>query len=589
MSDIFLSYASEDRTNIEKLAHALENHGWSVWWDRSIPTGTNYARVIEAALDEARCVIVVWSKISVKSDWVLAEADEARSQGKLFPLNIDGSKPPLVYRNLQTADFSHWSSATTDLIFKRLMTDIRQHIGEPIPKQEFDSEVNEQTGNSSDKLIQAVSSEPVAISNSEPTKFKSVENTGLKVEENHHDKEVLAVKVEHSSEKQKITTKPSNIPVSSLNSLANQTFEKYVSIYIKILCFLDFNLPRNLNRKHIPPPKATEMSNIQKTSENKVSKKIKIKPAPISHSKQAALIEKNPKHVKWIAAISAIVLLSILIGSAQLLQQKKQQNNYAAQSPSNNDSNKLQVGIGISNPPVQKITKTIIEPEMVDIPKGCFQMGSPTSDKNHQADENLHKVCVESFRMGKYEVSFEEYDQFCNATGCQKPDDSGWGRGTQPVINVSWEEATFYAQWLAFKTAKSYRLPTEAEWEYAARGNKQPQTRYPWGDKIGNIKANCVGCGSQWDNKKTAPVGSFTANDFGLFDAVGNVWEWTCSVYKADYDGSENKCAEKRVYRPRVIRGGSWRSGPWSSRSASRYRYNPDTGFNLIGFRLALN
>jgi formylglycine-generating enzyme required for sulfatase activity len=223
------------------------------------------------------------------------------------------------------------------------------------------------------------------------------------------------------------------------------------------------------------------------------------------------------------------------------------------------------------------------EPEMVHIQGGCFQMGSPESEAGRWSDEPLHRVCVGDFDIGKYEVSFDEYDRFCRATGREEADDSGWGRGRRPVINVSWSDAMAYAGWLSGQTGKRYRLPTEAEWEYAARGGTK--TAYWWGNEIGSNRANCNGCGSQWDGKRTAPVGSFRANPFGLHDTVGNVWEWTCSVYDEGYRGGEKVCAgagEKRVYR-----GGAWGIRPRDVRAAFRDWAAPDYGTRSIGFRLA--
>ena len=113
-------------------------------------------------------------------------------------------------------------------------------------------------------------------------------------------------------------------------------------------------------------------------------------------------------------------------------------------------------------------------PDMVDIEAGCFLMGSPKSEAGRYGDERWHRVCVEAFSMGKYEVTFAEYDRFAEATGRARPDDEGWGRGRRPIINVSWHDATAYARWLSEETGRAYRLPTEAEWEYAARDGGRP-------------------------------------------------------------------------------------------------------------------
>ena len=225
---------------------------------------------------------------------------------------------------------------------------------------------------------------------------------------------------------------------------------------------------------------------------------------------------------------------------------------------------------------------TELTPEMVRIEGGCFRIGSPESEMGRRDDERRHRVCVETFSIGTHEVTFAEYDRFADATGRSRPDDSGWGRERRPVINVSWDDATAYARWLSGETGRRYRLPTEAEWEYAARAGTE--TAYPWGNSVGSDRANCNGCGSRWDNRQTAPVGSFEANAWGLHDTVGNVLEWTCSEYD-DYGGDERRCASG--YNDMVIRGGSWTYPPGWVRSAHRSGYDSLIRYYNLGFRLA--
>ncbi|WP_146066926.1 formylglycine-generating enzyme family protein, partial [Candidatus Venteria ishoeyi] len=135
-------------------------------------------------------------------------------------------------------------------------------------------------------------------------------------------------------------------------------------------------------------------------------------------------------------------------------------------------------------------------------------------------------------------------------------------------------------------TGKTYRLPTEAQWEYAARAGSE--TKYWWSNKIGKNKANCDDCGSQWDNKQVAPVGSFASNNFALFDTVGNVWEWTCSDYENKYKGQEKTCLlDKKSNENRVLRGGSWLDSPSRVRSATRYDRRPTLRSVNVGFRVA--
>jgi len=224
-------------------------------------------------------------------------------------------------------------------------------------------------------------------------------------------------------------------------------------------------------------------------------------------------------------------------------------------------------------------SRASFEPEMVKIPAGTFEMGS--NDYNNE--KPVHSVSVNGFYMSKYETTFEEYDVFASATGRSKPSDEGWGRGKRPVINVRWEDAVAYAEWLSGKTGKTYRLPTEAEWEYAGRGGST--TKYWWGDNIRSNKANCDGCGSQWDNKQTAPVGSFSPNGFGLYDTVGNVWEWTCSEWGFYSDKKETVCNQS-VTGWRVFRGGSWGNRGDDVRSAHRNGSDTSNRGYSIGFRL---
>ncbi|OAD19596.1 Sulphatase-modifying factor domain protein [Candidatus Thiomargarita nelsonii] len=221
-------------------------------------------------------------------------------------------------------------------------------------------------------------------------------------------------------------------------------------------------------------------------------------------------------------------------------------------------------------------------PEMVWIPAGSFRMGD-IQGGGHPDEKPVHSVSItQRFAMGRYEVTFAEYDKFAEATGGEKPSDRGWGRGNRPVINVSWHDAVAYAEWLSVQTGKEYRLPMEAEWEYAARAGTE--TKYWWGNDIGENKANCDN-GDRFNY--TAPVGSFAPNPFGIYDTAGNVWEWTCSPYTDRYNGQEQLCVNSAS--PFVLRGGSWNSGARRARPADRNWRQPTERSWSDGFRLASN
>src|SRR5262252_6820489 len=217
-------------------------------------------------------------------------------------------------------------------------------------------------------------------------------------------------------------------------------------------------------------------------------------------------------------------------------------------------------------------------PRMVVVPAGEFMIGSPETEKDREKNEGpQHKVTIaKPFAVSKFEVAFDEWDACAAFAGCRPASDNGWGRGNQPVIDVSWDDARAYTNWLSKLTGKPYQLLTEAEWEYAARAGSA--TAYSWGDDIGKGNANCNGCGSKWDNQQTAPVGSFAANAFGLHDMHGNVWEWVEDCY-APY-GAKPTC------KSHVIRGGSWGYVPRFLRSAVRQGIT-DFRSAIIGFRVA--
>ncbi len=211
-------------------------------------------------------------------------------------------------------------------------------------------------------------------------------------------------------------------------------------------------------------------------------------------------------------------------------------------------------------------------PAMVVIPAGEFLMGSPKDEEGRFSNERLHEVRIERpFAVGKYAVTFEAYDRFVRATGRKKPE--GWGCGRRPVINVSWEDAVAYAEWLSEQTDQSYRLPTEAEWEYAAWAGTA--TPYHFGATITTKQANYDTGGLFSIFAGTIEVGQFPPNVWGLYDVHGNVWEWTCSAYDDNYGGAELNCISKNCADPRVLRGGSWGDNPHGVRAANRYRLTP--------------
>jgi formylglycine-generating enzyme required for sulfatase activity len=272
-------------------------------------------------------------------------------------------------------------------------------------------------------------------------------------------------------------------------------------------------------------------------------------------------------------------------------------------------------------------------PEMVVVPAGRFSMGlSPQEAERDlkllsrsevesfkyvfKEEQPLHSVGIaQPFGMGRYLVTRGEFAAFVRETGYEplrgcaifanryRPNPvAGWRApgftqtDKDPVVCVSWKDAQAYVAWLNGKVRKPssagqdgpYRLPSEAEWEYAARGGTR--TVWWWGDAISSNDAACEGCGNQWDDKQPAPVGTFFPNPFGLFDILGNVWEWTEDCWNLNYEGAPvdgSPWTSGKWCHVRTIRGGSFGSRPWVIRPTRRTSWGLDQPANLIGFRVA--
>jgi sulfatase modifying factor 1 len=249
------------------------------------------------------------------------------------------------------------------------------------------------------------------------------------------------------------------------------------------------------------------------------------------------------------------------------------------------------------------------EPVPVDLTKfvlvtgGPYSMGSGTGIEPHEKPE--HQVSVSSFYLGKYDVTFEDYDRYCDSMKLMKPGDMGWGRSFRPVIMVSWIDAISYCNWLSKKdhlvpcymvngnnikwidTSSGYRLPTEAEWEYAARGgNNSKRTVYAGAEKPGDVAWYTAN-----SDQKTQPVGQKAPNELGLYDMDGDVWQWVWDIYDGSYyqySPSENpKGPTEGLYR--VMRGGAWYNNASYITVSSRQNNTPDFRQNSVGIRLVRN
>ena len=242
-------------------------------------------------------------------------------------------------------------------------------------------------------------------------------------------------------------------------------------------------------------------------------------------------------------------------------------------------------------------------PVMIVVPAGKFTMGSPNNESGRVATEGpQHVVTIaKAFGLGKYEVTFDEWEACVAEKKCNRLDDSGFGRGRRPVINVSYEDSGYYIAWLSEKTGQKYRLPTEAEWEYAARAGSD-KSRF-WNNASEACQyANVFNASTLVKYKdadrsvfrcedgftETAPVGKFKPNRFGLHDMLGNVWEWVQDCWNPSYAGApaDGSLWDTGECTKRVVRGGGWYYGPSNVRLARRVQTAPTRRSNDLGFRV---
>lgn len=223
-------------------------------------------------------------------------------------------------------------------------------------------------------------------------------------------------------------------------------------------------------------------------------------------------------------------------------------------------------------------------PQMVTLPAGSYTMGNNSGDRSERP---AHRVSIKRpFAIGKFEVTVGEWRHCVDAGGCSHFPSKAATSDRAPVRDISWNDAEEYVKWLSNLTGERYRLPTEAEWEYAARAGTS--STYWWGTSAGSGRANCKGCAQPWDKARPADVGSFPANAFGLHDTSGSVWEWVSDCWYDNHKGApaDGKSRYKNNCRQHVIRGGSWRNDASYAHSASRFKYDTYVRYILNGLRV---
>ena len=238
-----------------------------------------------------------------------------------------------------------------------------------------------------------------------------------------------------------------------------------------------------------------------------------------------------------------------------------------------------------ASPGAHEIKDCAACPTLVAIAPGSFMMGTNSDDPSERP---VHRVTIgHPFALAKYVVTVAQWNACVAAGACARLAGDNGTSPNAPVHDVSWDDAQQYAAWLTKVTGKPYRLPTEAEWEYAARAGTT--TRYWWGDDMRTGNANCKDCGQPWRVDAPADVGTFAANPFGLYDMTGGVWEWVSDCWHNSYKNApaDGRSWDEPYCQSRVIRGGSWRDGATYMLSATRFKYDSGVRYTANGFRVA--
>jgi formylglycine-generating enzyme required for sulfatase activity len=468
MSDIFLSYAREDLSQVLPLVQALERHGWAVWWDRTIPPGKTFDRGIQEALDASRCVIVVWSRASVDSDWVKAEAEEGRRRGILIPVMIDEARIPLGFRQIQTARLVDWQGTEAHEGFDIVMRALTDLLGPPTAKEVMEPE-----------------------------------------------------------------------PPAEPQIDAIQPGDEEPSV---------------------PKPEKAEKADTSREEESRQ------KPDQDATREIGEREKATPFLSKTRLLLGVIVVtLSLLILTF-----------YFVISPKDKESSVGQVIKGSPKDKESSVGQVIKGMEFVPIPAGKFTMGSTNGSDDERPP---HEVTISKpFEMGKYEATQAQWEAVMGNNPSHFT-----GEANRLVENVSWEDVQKFIRKLNdSEGGTKYRLPTEAEWEYAARAGST--TTYSFGDDSSRLGEYAWYSGNS--GGKTHPVGQLKPNAWGLYDMHGNVWEWVQDWY--------GKYSAELVTDPqgpssgsgRMYRGGSWHFDARGCRSAYRGYDAPGSRDRFLGFRL---
>lgn len=565
MASIFLSYSRADRPKAQLFAEGLTAEGFSVWWDKALRAGQTYDEVTEGMLRDADVVVVLWSTVSVKSKWVRTEATLGQRTSILIPAMIEEAERPIMFELTQSADLIGWDGDRSDPRWKEFVLDIRRAVEHAKPAEPVPPPAAPAPGQAADMTMELTFWTSVSDSD-DKADFEAY----LKRYPEGHYSDLARNRIAAITRAEARAAAPPPAPPPPPPAAPPPP------------------------RPAPPPPQAAAPA----------PKPVYVappRPQPAPAKAAPALAKKSSSSVPVIAGGVVAILLAGW-GVSQFLPGNSGED---AEAGMIEPTPALQDVVASAETPAVEVASVDVpppdaapvlesEPEpappaapacevcpaMVSLPGGTFSMGSPEGEPGREPIEGpLHEVTLAPFSISKTEITYAQWSACVEDGGCGGYRPGAPESDAMPAAAISWRDANAYASWLSAKTGRTYRLPTEAEWEYAARGGTS--TPYWWGERFDTSSA---------PRDRIREAASLPENPFGLQGMLGNVGEWTQDCYVNGYtdvptDGSavtSGDCGR------RVVRGGSIRSSPSAHRAANRARLSVSTRDRQYGFRVVL-
>ncbi len=577
MTDIFISYSRNDRERVRFMAQALEADGFNVWWDPEILPGESFSKVIDTKLKDSACIIAVWSKSSIHSNWVQEEADDGMMRNTLIPVMIDEIDLPRGFKRLQTADLRNWQGDVDEPNWQMILTQVRKLVSNRAAAEAAERQAAAQAKTKQQPPVQK--SKPVAAAAAPRPTPKSAAPSPQPTA-------APAAQAAAAAPEKKGGGLPI-LPIAAVLALIGAGVFGFL-----IMSGGDETSSSDVvARTDVPAAEAPPIVAPAIAEPEEVVEEIQDTVETLDVETGLETIGDADGNETDLTAVATDAVNGI---------------NAAVEDAADGATATLDVPAtaeaeDVESAPSYTAGEAFRDcescPEIMPFDAGgVFTMGAPDGEFGRDEVETpqVDITIAKPFAIGVFEVTYDDWAACIDDGGCNgyTPSDLGWGKGRRPLVNVSVEDAKQYLAWLSEETGNNYRLPSEAEWEYAARAGKADP--FHTGALITANQANYNGQ-YPYNNapvgtyrSQTIAVGSFAANDFGLYDMHGNVWEWTEDCWRSSHSGvPEDGTAIGGSCSSRVLKGGAWNAGAWRLRSAFRKAGENNLRKFDTGFRVA--